>query len=869
MVLPEYKFYVGTGLSLNLVPDRSIDVDTGDYWTGNTNVVSSDKLHITTKLLYIDYTVSSDMFGTTGIHDEALYLFTYDSDLTYLGRKRIETAQVCALNDNVAFIAIEFIGQSEAMQLAHRNLAKSKFTDLYTMQLSHPYYKSISKKYSKENNQEFFRAILDGKISLYGEDYDYVAGSRLDDKLAFFIEKLNTVSNIWEIYYKGIFSKTDCKLDRDKKKCELKLIAMDQYTKVLNGYDHTYDLIKLAPVIEQIYMYKRPMIQVYIRGSHTITNFQGGTYWEADVNVATDNDEELRNKYFFKYIKTGIEFYVDGLAEDGANGIYAGVDGVWVNNKGYTAYLYNQGSISPGYYSYNLYIKRDSDNTNIYTSFVYTSKDGSGNHLPDLPLFIHRVDANQEDWPNDSTNIVTQFTYDIYQRLLCNVDTIQDAEGTKATYDLPYDDLAVDNRNYKKCIGLQGGQFFCTSLETTEPTKYGLNDNNKYFTNKGLRGYNTYRLLPVGHNFWVNASIWYAYSENSYTKIETSARETFTLKNSYSIASIIKVLLAKLDPTLMHEATAEYSEFLYGASLPIFPIDDTRFYVYLTPKSNILKGNYDQPAQKAELTFEDLMKMLRDCFRCYWYIDGNKFKIEHISYFMNGGSYNGVQHITPSLPFIPSLDSTQLELQFMRDQFNKKRISYYQGAVEYDKSNLNSRYEFEWMDDATELFRGPYVDVLSNYVQKDKTENINVNQFSSDVDYMLLNPSSFSEDGFALLCPMHIRGALRLPVVDDLMVDDEGQQYGFISQNFFASWKYLLRYYMYDMPAAKIDISEGIMYTVSDIKKCMKHAIEFPLAEDLDTLKSIMTPVGFGKIDDYSVDLTTRIIKATLAYKPN
>jgi len=44
----------------------------------------------------------------------------------------------------------------------------------------------------------------------------------------------------------------------------------------------------------------------------------------------------------------------------------------------------------------------------------------------------------------------------------------------------------------------------------------------------------------------------------------------------------------------------------------------------------------------------------------------------------------------------------------------------------------------------------PSSEKLDNYTQKDKTEEINISQFSSDVDYMLFNPSNFSDDGFAL-----------------------------------------------------------------------------------------------------------------------
>ena len=311
-------------------------------------------------------------------------------------------------------------------------------------------------------------------------------------------------------------------------------------------------------------------------------------------------------------------------------------------------------------------------------------------------------------------------------------------------------------------------------------------------------------------------------------------------------------MLKEINPSLQHEATAEYSHFLYDAEVPI-PME--RFYVFITQKTNILKGNYDQPAQKAETSLEDIMNMLRDCFRCYWYIENNKFKIEHISFFMKGGSYSNNANI-------------QLDFTKLKDQFNKKLSSYFQSELEYDKTDLNQRYEFGWMDDVTDLFGGITIGVNSNYIQKDKTEEININQFSSDVDYMLFNPSNFSEDGFALLCPIKNGALYELPIIETALIDENGNTYGAIVQNWYASWAYLIHFYMYDMPSSNIKCNAVNDLHVNSIKMCMKHTIEFPIEEDLDELQLIKTSIGNGKIDEYSVNMNTRVAKVKLEYLP-
>lgn len=722
-----------------------------------------------------------------------------------------------------------------------------------------PHYKELNKKYAKESGQEFFRISLDGKIKLFGNDYEIVHNSSLEDHMIFTIDKYNRTSGKWVEYYRGEFSKTDCKFDHDKKKCELKTTAVDGYTEVMNKYENTYDLIKLAPEISKINLHKRSLMQVYVRGANSITNFFGGTYWEDDVNESIDDNAALINNFYFSYIKSGNEFYIENSNEAGVNGVYAGTNGYYSNWNGYTCYLEKNPDAQPPFtdVSYFIMIKRNSDNKVLYKSETAVNID-------DETLF-----SEDRDYTNDkhlrytsklidvenaknSCTISNLFTYRIYRRLLCDVDTVEDSEGVKNTYNLPSDDFVTDNRNYKKCIGLTGGMFFCTSRAVNEPTKYGLNDYGQYFTNQFIPSSTGIgRPLPISKNSWANASLWYVY-DSFYEYFEERLRKQYTLKDSYSIGAAIKAILKKIDPTLSHEPTAEYSQFLYGDTNPL---SLARFYVYITQKTNILKGNYDQPAQKAETSLEELMKMLRDCFRCYWYIEDNKFKIEHVYFFMNGGSYS-------------SRSSYQLDFTKLVDQFNKKLSSYFQSEVEYDKTDLNQRYEFGWMDDVTDLFGGVTIDVKSNYIQKDKTEEINISQFSSDVDYMLFNPSNFSDDGFALLCPVKNGSSLELPIIETQLIDENGDTYNAVIQNFYAAWAYLVRFYMYDMPASNLDCNVlGNLYA-SGVKMCMKHTIEFPIEEDLNELELIKTTIGNGKIDEVSINVNTRRAKVRLLYKP-
>ena len=834
MVPPKYNFYIGeTGNQLvGIIANASID-NSGNY----SNEATSDKYASNKVALSINKLIFFNLIFT----DSYNAIFFYDKNQNFISYKSLVDTNNTAVEPptNARYFAVRFT-------MADSNFAAKKSTNfIYFIEKVEPHYKDLNKKYAKESGQEFFRISLDGKINLFGSAYEIVKRSSLESQLIFIIEKYNRKAGKYSAYYKGEFNKTDCKFDYDKKKCELKTTAIDEYSEIMNKYDNTYDLIKLAPEITKINLHKRSLMQVYVRGANSITNFFGGTYWEDDVTSAVESHNDLVNKYHFAYIKTGNEFYVKNAGIKDVNGVYAGTNGRWDQQKGYTCYF---GTDIPGEYTY-IYIRRTSDNTTLYQSvkqWAFVNTDD---------CFIGREDIEMVN-VNDSSDkftIESPFIYPIYRRLLCDVDTVEDSQGVKDTYDVSLDDFAADGKNYKKCIGLTGGAFFCTSKTTDEPTKYGLNDYGQYFTNKFIP--NTFaaaRALPVSKNSWANASLWYAY-DSSYVLFDRMLRKQYTLKNSYSIGAAIKAILKKIDSTISHEATAEYSQFLYGDTNPLVP---ERFYVYITQKTNILKGDYDQPAQKAETSLEDLMKMLRDCFRCYWYIEDNKFKIEHIHFFMNGGSYLGKSNY-------------QLDFTKLTDQFNKKMSSYFQSEAEFDKSDLNQRYEFNWMDDVTDLFGSVTIDVKSQYIQKDKTEEISIGQFSSDVDYMLFNPSNFSNDGFALLCPVKIGSSYELPIVTvEPLIDDNGDAYKAIVQNWYASWIYLQKFYMYDMPAQNVKSNVTDDLYVQDIKKCMKHTIRFSSEEDLDELELIKTTLGNGKIDEMSFNINTRQAKINLLYRP-
>ena len=844
------------------------------------------------------------------INVKQLRVFFYDKDVKYLGYTVHSDRSLADYNivpDSMRlkaeYVRCDFVLDISSTELSQ--MTKVEINNMLThvwayagFRLQGPHYSKLENKYKKETGQVFFRSSLEGSIKIFGTDFDFIKSQSLETKYL-----LVVTNDSGKVLALNSFVETDCKLDDMRHSIELKLSPIDRYSKIMNNYDNTYDLIKLSPATTPLTLTKRLQYQFYIQGANSVSCYANGTYWEQDVNEAIDDANALEKKYYFAKNFSVQEFLITEEMSSKYAGTYSHVSGTppttWVNQTngdghikmigisdlsqvasgqgGVTFRWFNTGEVVDGHaigslkdeWKFVLKIYDDRTFGSIGVAFsqcIFVMPDWNVNSdvacmgsAGEYKFSIRKSDTDVTVFSLDVIN------YTIWGRILADVDTaVEPSSGqTKTLYDLPKDDFVSERVNYRKCIGLIGLQVKQTGYTVTHPTKYGRNDYGKYFTNNFVSATTktAYMPVPISRSSWANTSVW-AIIPDEWPSFESQFRTQFTLKDAFSLADTIKALLHKIDPLVKFEATAEYSRFFYEGDTPtpIIPFDGSRIgYVpFIAPKSNVLKGNYDQAAQKAEITFEQLMNMLRDCFRCYWYIDdSNRLRIEHVSYFMKGLSY-----ASPSLQF---------DLTKKYDKFNKKTVLYAQEATSYSKEDLNSRYEFSWMDDSTDTFEDMEIDVKSLYIQSDKTEEINSEVFSTDIDLMLYAPDKFSEDGFALMMADKNTGRVPIAAVSGLRDDEYIYTYSATPQNYLCSWLYLARYYMLDMPAYRIEYTRAPSadaYRVTGIKQCMQQNVEFQTNENIDLNKAIKTSIGTGIIDSVSVNIDTGLINATLVFSP-
>ena len=331
--------------------------------------------------------------------------------------------------------------------------------------------------------------------------------------------------------------------------------------------------------------------------------------------------------------------------------------------------------------------------------------------------------------------------------------------------------------------------------------------------------------------------------------MDEDGRAPYVLNDAYPIESVIKVLLDKMDAGVSFEGTTEYSQFLFSETNPISKATGRLF---LTPKSNITAGEYKTPAQKAPITLKSVLSMLENVYQCYWTIEGGKLRIEHVRYYMNGGSYNEDASVIG------------YDLTSLYQKTNNKSWGFGTSKYSFDKEDMPERYEFEWMDDCTEAFKGAPILVKSKFVKLDKKEKVTVANFSSDIDYMLANPSNVSSDGFAVIHA--VKNADDMYTTRFVLYDYQGSD--FYLQNGDLAFVVLHRYFWRDnMPAHYITINDDDTPLYCSIQRKKKQTVTFPAGEiEPNPTLCVKNALGIGNVEKLTLNLCARSIKATLVY---
>ena len=696
----------------------------------------------------------------------------------------------------------------------------------------------LSIDYTKESQQQFFRRKLTGKLTFVREDYDYIKGKSVEEKFVITIYKSDDNGETWGKYWNGYFCWPDCEFNEDDKYIKVTPSTEDVYTGVVAALEKEYNLIDLLPSIQPINLVKRPIIQMYIQSavmSPRVTCFLGANYWEQDCEYETNINKITRTCHFYlNYAFSEMNISVlsggttpDPVPETNSRRLWKGA----IFNEGGNDYW--KISYSDDYYTYEW---RQGGGT-VIPKFVIYDKNTSNVKWIGRMDFTNGTPYTIEGQGGLDDLLVSLDVIDIiYARLLTDLDRI----GAEDTYDIPTDDIISDNRNYKKVLELNlQGYIAYTDTYSSYPTKWGRHSENEYFKTPQSTGQ---IWKPISPSAWIDNAYWLGVNY-AVTQVEQSGNTPIVLKNAYSLEEAVSVLLKQTGTGV----TLKSNSFISYKADNVYSGVERKLFI--TPKSNVTKIMYDIAAQVAPISLKQIFDMLRDCYRAYWFIDENKeLHIEQIQWFMNGGGYP---------PFTPDVEIDLTERIVTR---NGKEWSFSTKKYTFDKPDMPERYEFSWMDDESEPFNGEPMNMISNFVEKSRVEKITIQNFSSDVDYIMANPNGVSPDGFVLM-------AAELSGDDWILPLEQYSEYVYL-QNAYCAFGFLYLYYAMDLPSARYRLGEGDTQYAGGIKKTKIQEINYPSPNDPDMMKLVKTSLGYGQFEKLSINLSSRNGKATLKYNP-
>jgi hypothetical protein len=670
-----------------------------------------------------------------------------------------------------------------------------------------PRYDQPKRTVKMVEGEAFHREEWDIELFFQRADYTLIYERELETE--FIIKAYDDQTPGADPVWSGRFTRIDCEIDEDNETIKVTPKTRDRYEDILTSLDKEFDLIALEPEITPVDVVRQPLIQVNLNNSQIVSNYLGGTYWE----TALEGDFNERSLVKECFIIPGDS---DVLSPD-VSGVYTydvGGEHVREDNAYYIKYNATFGVTA-------WEILEVGTNVLKYRATTTGSLPGFGSPFTSGLTFQSQTTSDQ----------CTIYAVAMYARVLTNQTSVN---GT-ATTAIPTGDNNENNGTYTRVIGLTDAttitttelnQIFTASfLHSTEATKYNKFDSgslhfaNEYFVKPGS-GY-----LPIQRNEWTGYALWFNYN-STIQDLQTEAGEEITIKDCYKLPDVLKVLLAEISPDYSHIETNSCSNFLYGAN----SIRGTRRYPIITPKTNLLSGNYDQPAAKANIKLNDVLMMLKYIYNVYWWVDEDyNFRLEHLNYFERGGQYY--------------TDNVGTDLTTSLEPKTGKSWGYRLNKYTYEKQNIPERVTTKWMDNQSFAFEGSPIVMRSEYAEKGNLEEKVVSVFSADIDYMFANTSDISKDGFALFDCERSGGIYSPPFVNLSLWGYDGVR----AQNGYLSLAWLSNnYHRYGMPTHNINVN-GTDTTAITTKRTKVQEIEFA-AFDFDPMELIKTDIGTGQI---------------------
>lgn len=717
-----------------------------------------------------------------------------------------------------------------------------------------------------EENEMFFRSKLNVKLIYQREDFGAIYAADFDTEFRALLQQ--RIGGVWTSIWIGKFWYTDIDFDVDNRTCSVSPETFDLYEEILGGLEKEFDLIALEPPTVSVQMLKQAVLQVYLPGTSFVANFTNdGIFYETpctpfnttpapgEVGTTTNHDTLIDDSGFG--MGTGYATPGDGLFNWARVVIPGGtitpdVSGVYkaqayfadgrpqLTSSTATSFIREDGEYaiindpSPPPGQTRQLIKRVSDNATVYTS-PYQALPWSPFGQPPS------ASPNQTFTSASNSDQVQAYLFLPYARLLTSKAVVDGQPAIALT-----DDDPIPHGSFAYALPIDTLNFIFSEGATTTPTRWGkfsgdaLHFAFQYFAKPS----STDTLMPVAGSTWTGASVWF-YLDDDLRALQQEASELITIRDAYKLSDCIDVLLNEIQPLVSHTDGTTYSQFLYAASNAI---RGTRKVPIIIPKSNVVVGNYDQPAKKALIRLSEIMQLLRFFHNCFWHISESSLIIEHEDYYRNGKSYSGQNVGTDLTSGIEP--KTELALAYRTNKFK------------FDKQNMPERIETNWMDKGSQQFDGYPIQVFSPYAQKGNIDQRVISKFTADVDFMHVAANDIAKEGFVFLECEEGELFYTVPFVNFVISSEES----YTMQNGYASLIYAHnQYHRHNLPAESVTLNKSVI-TATTIKRSKVQEITFATESEIDPYELIETNLGVGRLRKMERPITSNTVKATIMH---
>ena len=363
------------------------------------------------------------------------------------------------------------------------------------------------------------------------------------------------------------------------------------------------------------------------------------------------------------------------------------------------------------------------------------------------------------------------------------------------------------------------------------------------FTETHTPGLSTTLPIPIDPSDFDIVSIWYG----SNTTVEgmlanTAFVEEFTLRHVYSLPAIMNRLLQGVGANIQFDIT----------DCGILQPGTLNKKYGLTPKSNVTTFNYTNAATVSTLTLGQFLDMLKKVFKVYWHIEGGRLKLNHITFYLSGGSDWLRQNTFPTFHSMIDFSAFMARKSNLPLDFGLRKVTY-------DNEVLPAEIQHEWMDNSSQAFKGYGINYNINAGSQFFANSVieKIEFVSTDILYTLVNPDAASREGLFLLAAdltNNIR-PFSFTIVRDGGINAPRMQFRLLNGE--VSFAYMLEaWHRFDLLSRTGHVQRFPRFAEPTMKPVVNQTFNFPYQIRINPLQGMRTALGFGVVHEISVNLT-------------